>query len=277
LTGYALHDVVEQPSDLPEQPRIELTAVMSTSMLQTIAAPGEGIPNQQVRAIPILLRSSRDLTELLERLREAAVDYFASQIDEQLLGTALNTDDWDPSGTFVVADGAQLIASVSEKLNKAISDSINIVGRRAGAPPLAAEIGGGVTANFLLDPIEKPVHAVTGIIELAGVAVGLLTCHPELVMACVKVLAHDMMHSEIDHLISKMLSVGRQRIGPISMSSDSSTTMPVGCATPDPRTIEEMKKAENLSQSGTNKLGEISDAADPRIQNIDPLGQHHHL
>jgi hypothetical protein len=81
-----LRDVAEQASNLPEQPRVELTAVMSTSIRRTIAAPDEGMSSQRVRATPISLRSSRDLAELLERIREAAVDYFASQIDEELLG-----------------------------------------------------------------------------------------------------------------------------------------------------------------------------------------------
>jgi hypothetical protein len=241
-------------------------------MRRTIMASDEGIPSQQIRATPISLRSSHDLTELLERLREAAVDYFASQIDEELLGTVLNTDNWDPSGTFALADGAQFIASVSENLNKAISGSINDVGRQAGVPPLAAEIGGGVTANFLLNPIEKPVHAVTGIVELAGVAVGLLTCHPELAMACVKVLAHDKLHSEISHLISETLSGRGQRKGPISMSDDSNSEMAAGGAELSPRGEELMKRAQDLFQSGVNKPDEISRAADPPIQSIDPLG-----
>jgi hypothetical protein len=147
-----------------------------------------------------------DHDERLERVREAAADYATDKLDQRLGGSRLDADLWMSKNSFPPAIAVQVMTDVNVRLNERLADTLRDAAVRAGSPGVVADVGAGMAADFALAPFAKPIRQVTRTIELAGLAVGVITCQPHLAMACAKALVHDEARTLSSRVITDAIS-----------------------------------------------------------------------
>ena len=105
-----------------------------------------------------------------------------------------------------IGPDAGSLAQAADSANAA-ADGIRIVvqipvekaATAAGAPQCFAEVGAGVIATFVTEPVTRPITDLATLIEIAGVIIGFVANIHPLVMACANRLAK----KEITDLVAK--------------------------------------------------------------------------
>jgi hypothetical protein len=169
-----------------------------------------------------------DHDERLKRIREAAADYTTDKLDELLGGNRLDTELWMSANSFPPASALQVITDVNDRLNEGLTDILRNASVGAGSPAVVADVGTGIAADLDLAPIAEPIRVATKTIELAGLAIGVITCQPHLAVACGKALAH----GEIRTLGSRAIA---DTIGHRASSPEGSIDRQSPVREPDPR------------------------------------------
>jgi len=179
---------VAEPPDVQE---VRLQVRLDAICMPSQDGQPSGSPARVVMRPFTVGYGAADHDERLERVREAAADYATDQLDKRLGGSRLDTGLWMSENSFPPAIAVQVMTDVNVRLNEGLARTLRNAAVSAGSPAVVADVGAGIAADFALAPVAKPIRQATRTIELAGLAIGVITCQPHLAMACAKALVHD--------------------------------------------------------------------------------------
>jgi hypothetical protein len=152
-----------------------------------------------------------------ERIEAAAADYAASWVEGEFGVTR-----WQSPQSFPLSRAADLLDDSAEWLRGRVEDPLADAASTVRAPGPLAEIGAGMTADFVTAPLTVPLESAARACEIAGIVIGLATGAHPLAMAC----AHRLANDETGRLLSKGFE---QVITSIDADRDrSATAKPVG-------------------------------------------------
>lgn len=129
------------------------------------------------------------------KVADASADYGAQTVADQLVpadGTG------GPGQAFPLVQAASNIDAVSGLLQSAAASAFEQLGTGIGLTAGEATVGAGMCTNLVLAPITGPLTDASTFLEIAGVAVGLMTGAHPLILVCIKPL----MHQELEHLLA---------------------------------------------------------------------------
>ena len=136
-----------------------------------------------------------DITpEQREQIQAAAADYAASWIEDQLDATW-----WQTPQRLLLSQAADVLDGSAEWLRGLVEHSLSAAASTAGAAGPLVDIGAGITANLVTEPLTAPLEDTAQACEITGIVIGLATGAHPLVIAC----AHRLAHDEAGHLLSK--------------------------------------------------------------------------
>ena len=143
-------------------------------------------PGEPVRAV----RNGHE--DLRVELRESLSGYLADRmVSAWQIGPDAGSLAQAADSANAAADGIRIVVQIpAEKAATA-----------AGAPRCSAEVGAGVIATFVTEPVTRPITDLATLIEIAGVIIGFVANIHPLVMACANRLAK----KEITDLVAKAI------------------------------------------------------------------------
>jgi hypothetical protein len=121
-----------------------------------------------------------------ERIKAAAADYAASWLEDQFSVTW-----WQTPQRLLLAQAADVLDGSAEWLRRLVEYPLAAAASTAGAAGPLVDIGAGISANLVTEPLTAPLEDAARVCEIAGIVIGLATGAHPLVIACAKRLAHD--------------------------------------------------------------------------------------
>jgi len=149
-----------------------------------------------------LLRSqyeNADISDRGERLRAAAADYFAGQVEGKL-----NISWWDTRDSFPFSKAADDLNNAAELLRSWAERPLTTVAHAAGAGGPAVSMLTGITEDAATARLTAPLENAARVCEVAGVLIGLATGVHPLVVACGNRLAHDLLGQALAGAFERM-------------------------------------------------------------------------
>ena len=145
--------------------------------------------------------------DLVVKLRESLSDYLADRL----------------VSAWQIGPYAGSLAQVADEANAA-ADGIHILveipvekaATVVGVPQCPAEVGAGVIATFLTEPVTSPISDLATLIEIAGVIIGLVANIHPLTWACANRLAK----KEITDLVAKAIVEAMNSLGESTNPTD---------------------------------------------------------
>lgn len=136
-----------------------------------------------------------DITpERREQIKAAAADYAASWLEDQFGVTW-----WQTPQRLLLSQAAGVLDGSAEWLRGLVQYPLAAAASTAGATGPLVNIGAGISANLVTEPLTAPLEDTARACEIAGIVIGLATGAHPLVIAC----AHRLAHDEAGHLLSK--------------------------------------------------------------------------
>jgi hypothetical protein len=216
---YIIFDPKDQTPHAAKELRLEvrLTPICIDDPLAEVITSSLTIPAAQDGAARVTLMSLGSEVErhrLLKRIRETTVEYEVDRLDKSLLGDESDRLLWDADHPFSFVGDANLIEYVNNRVNgvlseefqKAANQEIRRVTGQLSVSSEAVMVSSDIAASLVLASVERPIKKTIKAIELAGIAVGLLTGNPALVAACAKPLAHQAFKDVISQTVNNMVS-----------------------------------------------------------------------
>ncbi len=167
------------PGSSVSQPDRPAGIMMERRTVTFSPAPGETVGEVTRRAEEHLGRE----------IETAATEYAAQTIGDPVWKTV--SERWVADGSAGFDTAARTVADFDADVhNILLNKPVQQLSYWAGLPgPVSAVLGGVAGAAEI--PIDRPLHAVTRIIQVGGIVVGTMSGNPVLVSACFKSLVHD--------------------------------------------------------------------------------------
>ncbi|MFZ0273619.1 MAG: hypothetical protein WAL34_17420 [Acidobacteriaceae bacterium] len=159
------------------------------------------ITEPEAESLKIWFDSSDRRSEQSGRLPDATAAYLSDSLTNEILRTQF----WVTSSAFPVAQAGQAVAVFNDRLNEFFADQVKVISLETGTPILLADVVSGITAELVLEPIEKPLMSIRLVFEAIGLAAGILTSQPALMISCAKALAHYEIQNIVEHTIGGLV------------------------------------------------------------------------
>ena len=160
-----------------------------------------------------------------------------------------------------LAQAADAANAAADGIRSVVEIPVEKAADAAGVPQCPAEVGAGVIATFVTEPVTRPITDLAALIEIAGVIIGLtLNIHP-LAMACANRLAK----KEIADLVAKA-AVEVMNSLDASARATEDTAEEAAASQPDPQDPADAR----LSVMERRQLDTLREAAGyigPEVQN----------
>jgi len=142
----------------------------------------------------------------VDQIQKATSDYLAAETTRRMLGPTEMKQAWStPLSPFSPASMADAITAFNDKLDELLTNDMKQLASLGGITSGGVDIISGISTNLLLHPISEPLERGAKVLELIGLAVGLLTSQPWLAIACAKDLARQELTSLLAQTIDKIL------------------------------------------------------------------------
>lgn len=182
------------------------------------------IPDPAVSAVRAHL-----VDDLSERLADATAEYFADTGDNQARILFETPGSLGPEEVSAVLDRCQ------QKLVDLIKAPVEQLATAGGAPQLAAEVAGGISADFVLAREIPLGEGMSAMIDICVIGIGYATGQPHLVAVAVKHLSHTGFHEAVQRGASKILECLRKPAAPSAPVPAPHVTLPLEIELDSPR------------------------------------------
>lgn len=197
------------------------------------------VTEAEANTVKVIYESSHDPKQREDRLNKATAGYLADVAMHEIVLQEF----WKTGTSFPIAKAGDVLADFNEKLNRMLSDQIVMAGERAGIPSALAGPISGIMTNYVLDGISGSLEKMSMAFQAIGLAVGLLTAQPTLIVACAKDLEPSVIKLALEQSAEELISQYYHNLA-VNLN----------------RALESL---ETRSVSGLKSHGEIKKAAKP--------------
>jgi len=181
------------------------------------------VPADERGSFDAVLRMSLETLpadDVSERLVGATAEYFADTADNQVRILFETPGSLGPEEVSAVLDRCQ------QKLLDLVKAPVEQLATLGGAPPLAAELAGGIGADFVLDSEIRLEEGISAIIDICVIGIGSVTGQPHLVAVAIKHLSRTGFHEAVQRGASKILEGLRKPAAPAAPELARHVTLP---------------------------------------------------